>query len=85
MPEIDTLLFKVGKFAYHVLTPQYRDAALVVLSRAFCSEPVCSALPEIKPEMTTNFLDWVEFVEYWMDHCSSNGMSVIAVGKNVFL
>ena len=24
-------------------------------------------------------MDWVEFVDYWMDHCSSNGLSVIAV------
>jgi len=64
MSENDTLLFKVGKFAYHVLTPRYRDASLVVLSRAFCTEPVCSALPEIKPEMTTYFLDWVELLEF---------------------
>jgi len=76
-----TLLYKKGKFSYHVLTPKYRDAALVVLSRAFCTEPVVSALAKIKPEMETTFLDWVEFVDYWMDHCSSNGMSVVALDE----
>ena len=29
--------------------------------------------------MLNKFLDWIEFVEYWMDHCSTNGMSVIAI------
>ena len=76
-----TLLYKVGKFSYHILTPKYRDAALMVLSRAFCTEPVVSALAKIKPEMETKFLDWVEFVDYWMDHCSSNGMSVVALDE----
>ena len=77
----DTLLFTEGRFEYHILTPEHRDAASVVLSRAFCTEPVCSALAEINPKMKTTFLDWLEFVEYWMDHCSSNGMSVMALGK----
>ena len=26
-------------------------------------------------------MDWLEFVEYWMDHCSSNGMSVVAIDE----
>ena len=73
-----TLLFKEGRFAYHVLTPKYRDEVLMVLSRAFVTEPVCSAIEEIRPEMKTHLYDWVEFVDYWMDHCSSNGMRVFA-------
>ena len=76
-----TLLFKEGRFAYHVLTPKYRDEVLMVLSRAFVTEPVCSAIEEIKPEMKTHLYDWVEFVDYWMDHCSSNGMSVFALDE----
>jgi len=79
--EKDSFLFREGKFAYHVLTPKHRDATLMVLSRAFCTEPVCDAIAEIRPEMKTEFLDWVEFVEYWMDHCASNGMSVIAIDE----
>jgi len=44
----DKLLFKVGKFAYRVLTPEYRDSALMVLSRALISEPLnCASAPEI--------------------------------------
>ena len=73
------LLFKEGKFSYHILTKENRDACKEVLSIAFCSEPVCSAIAKIKPEMETKLDDWREFVEYWMDHCSSNNMSVIAV------
>ena len=61
--------------------PTYKDAAHAVLARAFCSEPNCSALPEIRPEMETEFIDWLEFVNYWMDHCSTNGLSVIALDK----
>ena len=72
-------LFREGKFSYCILTPDYRDAALIVLARAFCSEPVCSAVGEVRPEMKTNLHDWVEFVDYWMDHCASNGLSVIAL------
>ena len=77
---VETLLFEEGGFAYHILTPGYRDAALVVLARAFCTEPVCDAIVEINPKMKTEFLDWIQFVDYWMDHCSSNGMSVMALG-----
>ena len=52
-----------------------------MLARAFCSEPNCSTLPEIRPEMETKFIDWLEFFNYWMDHCSTNGLSVIALDK----
>ena len=75
------VLFKEGEFTFRILSKEYRDEALVVLSRAFCTEPVCDAIAEIDPKMKTNFLDWVEFVDYWMDHCSTNGMSVVALRK----
>ena len=75
------VLFKEGEFTFRILSIEYRDEALVVLSRAFCTEPVCDAIAEIDPKMKTNFLDWVEFVDYWMDHCSTNGMSVVALRK----
>ena len=75
------VLFKEGEFTFRILSKEYRDEALVVLSRAFCTEPVCDAIAEIDPKMKTSFLDWVEFVDYWMDHCSTNGMSVVAFRK----
>jgi ribosomal protein S18 acetylase RimI-like enzyme len=75
------LPYQQGKFSYRVLTPEYRDEVCMVLSRAFCTEPVCAAVAEIKPEMKTELHDWVEFVDYWMDHCSSNGLSVVCVDE----
>jgi len=74
-------LFRDGDLAYHVLAPQHRDAVLVVLARAFCTEPVCAAVAKVRPEMETTFVDWLEFVDYWMDHCSSNGLSVVAIDE----
>lgn len=75
------MIKREGGFAYHILTPKHRDAVLVVLARAFCSEPVCSAVADIRPEMKTEMVDWVEFVDYWMDDCSSNGLSVVALDE----
>jgi len=31
--------------------------------------------------MKTEYIDWLEFVDYWMEHCSTNGLSVIALDK----
>ena len=83
-PPQETLLFKEGRFEYHTITPFYRDPAHVVLSRAFCTEPAVDGLAEINPEMATSYLEWLEFVDYWMDGCSSNGMGVVALGKAIF-
>ena len=51
--KMSTELFTEGKFTYHILTSAHKDIAHAVLARAFCSEPNCSALPEIRPEMET--------------------------------
>ena len=75
------VLFRDGKFVYKVLTKDQRDSAGMVLSRAFCTEPVVDALAENKPEMKAHLHDWVEFVEFWMDHCSSNELSVYALDE----
>ena len=48
---METFLFKSGELSYHILTREYRDEALICLSRAFCTEPVCEALVELRPEM----------------------------------
>jgi hypothetical protein len=82
---MDTILLNENGFIYKILTPEYRDHALIVLARAFCTESVCSALSEIKKEMTSTLSDWIEFVDYWMDHCCSNGMSVIAIRQEYLL
>ena len=75
-------LFTEGKFSYRILTPAHRDAAHAVLARAFCTEPACSDVAEIKPEMKTEYIDWLEFIDYWMEHCSTNGLSVVALDKD---
>merc|ERR1712038_2007200 len=76
MSNSTTGLFTEGNFTYHVLTPAHKDAAHAVLARAFCSEPACSDVAEVRPDMETEYIDWLEFVDYWMDHCSTNGLSV---------
>merc|ERR1712226_1015244 len=81
MSNSTTELFTEGKFSYHVLTPAHKDAAHAVLARAFCSEPACSDVAEVRPDMKTEYIDWLEFVDYWMDHCSTNGLSVVALDK----
>jgi len=81
MSNSSTELFTEGKFSYHVLTPAHKDAAHAVLSRAFCSEPACSDVAEVRPDMKTEYIDWLEFVDYWMEHCSTNGLSVVALDK----
>lgn len=74
-------LFKEGGLTYKILDPSQKDAAAAVLARAFCTEPVCSAIAELDPKMKTNYHDWVEFVDFWMDHCSTNGLSVYALDE----
>ena len=76
-----TELFKEGHFAFHILTPKYRDEVLMVLSRAFCTEPVCDAIADINPGMKTHIHEWVEFVDYWMDVALNKGLSVVAIDE----
>ena len=75
----ESFLYQEDDLVYKILTPMNRDAAMIVLARAFCTEPVCSAVVEIRPDLVSRFHDWVEFVECWMDHCSTNNLSVIAI------
>lgn len=81
MPSETCELYREGSLVYKVLTNAQRDATLVVLARAFCNEPACESLGEIRPEMKVSFVDWFEFVEYWMDHCSTNGLSIVAIDE----
>ena len=68
-------LFKEGGLVYQVFFSQ-KDAAGAVLARSFCTEPVCDALGKLNLMMKTHYHDWVEFVDYWMDHCATNGYIV---------
>ena len=36
---------------------------------------------KLRPDMKTKYIDWLEFVDYWMEHCSTNGLSVVALDK----
>jgi len=79
----ETLLFEEGNFEYHTCTAKYRDDVLHVLARAFMSEPVVSARGRKNKKHRVTYHDWVKFVDYWMDHCSTNGMSCIAIDKKL--
>jgi len=68
----NTFLFKEGKFSYHVLTKEYRDLALAVLARSFSSEGDYN---------NATFMDWIEYTEFWMDTCSTNGCSIYALDE----
>jgi ribosomal protein S18 acetylase RimI-like enzyme len=72
------ILYNDGKFIFKVLNPEFKDATLVLLSRAFCTEPLVTCINENCLNNVT-FLDWIEFIDYWMTTCSQNGLSVIAI------
>jgi hypothetical protein len=74
-----TLLFKKEGLEYHVLSKKYRDEVLMVLGRAFCSEPIVMKRGLVDARHKASIKDWVEFVDYWMDHCSTNGLSVMCL------
>ena len=31
--------------------------------------------------MKTTLMDWLEFTNFWMDHCTTNGLSVVALDR----
>ena len=62
-----------------MLTKDHRDDALMILARAFCTEPLTSSLGEIRPEMKVTLEDWIEFMDFFMDESSTNGLSVICI------
>jgi len=74
-------LFRNGDLVYHVLTPKYRDASTAVLARAFMTEPVVFSLGEKDPTYRTKLFEWFEFVDFWQDHCTTNGLSVVCIDE----
>eukprot|EP00111_Clytia_hemisphaerica_P019613 TCONS_00057881-protein len=75
-----TCLLEEGDISYHILTTEHRNEALMVLAHAFCDDPACHALNE-RPSTTIKIEldDWVEYLDYWMDSCVENGISVVAI------
>ena len=61
--EKDTFLHRENGIAFHVLTPAYKDEALVILARGFCDEPTSAALAEVRPEMKIPFIEWLRYIE----------------------
>jgi GNAT superfamily N-acetyltransferase len=59
---------------YQILTPPHRDAAAIVIARAFCMEPLGSSLP-----WTPTLSYYLNGIDHWIDHCATNGASVIAI------
>ncbi len=77
----DTFLYRENGIAFHILTPAFRDEALVVIARSFCTEPITTSLADVFPEKKVPFMEFLHFTEYWMDHASTNGMSVVAIDE----
>lgn len=75
-PKLGKELIRVDdSIVIRVLTPWHRDAVVMTLARAFESEPILSANADV------TLAEWLEFVDYWGDHCSQNGLSVVAVDE----
>lgn len=65
-----SFLYKEGILSYYILGSDFKDEIIGVLARAFTEEPTTSSLG--KPIL----LDWIEFILFFIDECSTNGLSV---------
>jgi len=65
----------MGAFSYYILGNDQRDAALACVARAMMKEPSVHSLKKFV------YLDLIEMVEFWMDECSSNNLSVFAFNE----
>ncbi len=80
-PQKSAFLYADDSFEYYALGSDYRDEALVLTARAFYTEPTSTAFSEFKPEMKVKLVDWLELVDLFIDDCSTNGLSAIAIAK----
>lgn len=80
-PQKSAFLFSDDSFEYYILGSDYRDETLVLTGRAFYTEPSSMAFSAFKPEMKVRLVDWLELIDLFMDDCSTNGLSVIAIEK----
>lgn len=65
----------VNGISYKVMRPEQRQAVLEVVAKSFIQEPssLACSLGAPSPE------DWTRFTEFFMDECSTNGLSVVAM------
>ena len=62
------------EFDYRILTMEQRDATMIVMSRAFCTQPLSLALPG-----TRKVTDTVQVFDWYMDECVKRQLSMIAI------
>lgn len=69
-------LKKVGQLDYYILGSDLRSEALDFVARGFLEEPAYQTI-----KMT--YEECLEFMEIWMDECSTNGISVFCYHEEV--
>lgn len=60
---------------YDVVQPVHRQGVLAVLTRAFVNEPSTAGQSIGRP----GYAQWRRFTEMYMDECSNNGLSIVAL------
>lgn len=74
--QIDTLVPHIGAdIIYTVARPEHRQGVLEVLARAFVNEPSTAGQSIQRP----GYNDWYRFTEFYMDECTTNGLSIVAL------
>lgn len=64
-----------GDIIYRVARPEHRHAVLEVLARSFVNEPSTAGQSIGRP----TYDDWYRFTDFYMDECTTNGLSVVAL------
>lgn len=73
---IDTIVrHSGGGVIYTVARPEHRQGILEVLARAFVNEPSTAGQSIERP----GYDDWYRFTEFYMDECTTNGLSIVAL------
>lgn len=66
---------KADDIVYDVVRPSHRQGVLAVLTRAFVNEPSTAGQSIGRP----GYAQWRRFTEMFMDECSTNGLSIMAL------
>ncbi len=64
-----------GGIIYRVARPEHRQSILKILARAFVNEPSTAGQSIGRP----TYDDWYRFTDFYMDECTTNGLSVVAL------
>lgn len=67
-------LKKVGKLDYYILGSDFRSEALNFVARGMLEEPAVQTIQVAYEEV-------LEFIEMWMDECSTNGLTVFCYNE----